>query len=285
MDLRSIKPGLSAVSMVHPTIVDPETGKPLVAIGVTKRGLPIWPFMGGAPDDDDAGDGDGDGDGDADEDEDESDEDEDSDDDSDDDDEDKEKGKGKKNLKARVKALEEEKDRHFRKAKKEAKRADAAEAALAELRAKYESGDGDKDDKGKDEKPKDDSKIKAAEAAAQKLRVENAFLRVNEVEWIKPEQALALMLADDDYEVEFDDDGKVDRKSLKAELKRFAKANPHLVKQPKQSKGDDDSDDAGDDDRQRRTAPNFNGKRKGKGKTAPTRDELAKKFPALNRLT
>lgn len=33
---------------VHPTAMNPLTGQPLVAIGVTTRGTPIWPVMGGS---------------------------------------------------------------------------------------------------------------------------------------------------------------------------------------------------------------------------------------------
>lgn len=290
MDLRSVKPGLAAVS--HPMfMIHPRTGEMITPLGYTKYGKPCWPVMGGAPEDDDSGKGDDDSDDDSDEDEEDEDEDNDEDEDKDDDGDD-EKAKGKKNPKAKIKALEEEKDRHFRNARKAKKRAETAEAELAAIKAKYENQenddeDDDKDEKGKDKKVKpkvivDDSKVKAAEAAATKLRVENAFLRVNEVSWIKPEQALALMLSDDDYEIEFDDDGKVDRKSLRAELKRFAKANPHLVKKVA-PKDDEDKDADSGGTGQRQSAPQMNGKRKGK-KTEPTRDDLAKKFPALNRL-
>lgn len=285
MDLRSIKPGLSAVS--HPLFkIHPLTGEMIVPMSYTKTGRPIWPMMGGAPEEGEGG-GEKDEDKGGSEDEDEEDDDDpdnDEDDDEDDDEGDDGKGKKKGNAQAKIKALEEEKDRHFRKARKANKRAEKAEAELAALRAKYESGStgdkGGKDDK--DEKPVDDSKIKAAEAKAQRLVIENAFLRVNDVAWIKPEQALALMLSDDDYEIEFDDDGKVDRKSLRAELKRFAKANAHLVKKPAAKDDEEDVDDGSSS--QRQTAPQMNGKRKGKTKAAPTREELAKRFPALNRL-
>jgi hypothetical protein len=294
MDLRSIKPGLAAVS--HPLfMIHPQSGDMITPLGWTKRGAPVWPMMGGAPDDDEGNKGEDDSESDDDDEEDESEEDDDSEDDDDSDDDD-EKGKGKKkNAQAKIKALEEEKDRHFRKFKKANKRAEAAEAALAAMKAKYESADDDDDadeddakDKGKlkgkkgqSKVPIDDTKVKAAEARAERLAVENAFLRVNVVEWIKPEQALALMMTDDDYDVEFDEDGKVDRKALKAELKRFARENPHLVK-PKAAPKDDDKGEE-DDDAQRATASKMNGKRKGSKKTDKelTREQLAKKFPAL----
>jgi hypothetical protein len=292
MDLRSIKPGIAAGSQMPLFMFHPQSGDMVTPMGWTKRGAPIWPVMGGAPDDDGKGKESEDDDSEDEEEDDDSEEDDDdskdddSDDDSDDDDKDK---KGKKaNPKAKIKALEEEKDRHFRKARKATKRADALAAELAEMKAKYEPED--EDDDGEDDKTKgkkkpkiDDSKIKAAEARAERLAVENAFLRVNEVNWHKPEQALALMMADDDYEIEFDEDGKVDRKSLRVELKRFAKANPHLVKKAEPKDDDDDGDDGGNG--QRSTASKMNGKRKGKKGGDLTREQLAKTFPALGRIS
>lgn len=282
MDLRSIKPGIAAASQMPLFMVHPKTGEMLTPMGYTKRGAPMWPVMGGAEEneggDDDKDDDKGEEDDDSDEDEDDESEDDDDDDSGDD------KAKGK-NAKAKIKALEEEKDRHFKKAKKAKARAEAAEAELAALKAKYEGGE-DKSDKDKDKGDKakpDDAKIRAAEAKAQRLTIENAFLRVNEIPWHRPEQALALMMADDDYEIEFDDDGKVDRKSLRAELKRFAKENPHLVK--KAAPKDDEDGDEGDKG-QRSTAPKMNGKRKGKKQDdTATREQLAKMFPALNRMS
>jgi hypothetical protein len=235
--------------------------------------------MGGA-EDDDSGSGDDDA---GDEDEDESeDEPEDEKDDADDSDDDAEKGKKKKKSdpQAKIKALEEEKDRHFKNAKKYKKQAADLEARLKLL----EDKDLKPEDKAERDKIAQEAKDKATEAATQRLHLENAFLRANEIDWIKPEQALALLLADpDEYEVEFDDSGKVDRKSLRAELKRLAKANPHLVK-PKQSKGKDDEEDADDAGSQRQTASTMNGTRKGKKDKPKTREELAKRFPALNRI-
>ena len=266
MDLRSVKPGLTAV-MRHP-----KTGELLEPVYVWKNGRVSWPVMGGA-EDDDSGSGDDDA---GDEDEDESeDEPEDEKDDADDSDDDAEKGKKKKKSdpQAKIKALEEEKDRHFKNAKKYKKQAADLEARLKLL-----------EDKAERDKIAQEAKDKATEAATQRLHLENAFLRANEIDWIKPEQALALLLADpDEYEVEFDDSGKVDRKSLRAELKRLAKANPHLVK-PKQSKGKDDEEDADDAGSQRQTASTMNGTRKGKKDKPKTREELAKRFPALNRI-
>lgn len=285
MDLRSIKPGMAAAHQFPLFIVDPRNGEMVTPMGYGKRG-PIWPVAGGSGEDD-AGDDAGDDDADADEDEDENDADDDADDDADADDEedDDEKGKGKKKKKldpkARIKALEEEKDRHFRNAKKYKKAAAEMEARLKALEEK----DLKPEEKADRLKAEQEAKDKAAEVKNQRLALENAFLKANTgdgaIQWHNPTQALTILLADDDYEVEFDDDGKVDRKSLRAELKRLAKANPHLVK-PKQSKGDEDKD-ADDAGSQRQTASTMNGKRKGATKPK-TREELAKRFPALNRI-
>ena len=270
MDLRSIKPGMQA-AMRHP-----KTGELLEPVYVWKDGRVSWPVLGASPDDDsnsgqdeDAGEEDDEGESE----EDDQSEDEDSDDDA-------EKGKKKKNNpEAKIKALEEEKDRHYKNAKKQKKRADELEAQLKALQDK----DLKPEDKDKRDREAQQARDKAAEASTQKLRLENAFLKANEIDWVKPEQALALLLADpDEYEVEFDDSGNVDRKSLRAELRRLAKANSHLVK-PKQSKGKDDEEDADDAGSQRQTASTMNGTRKGKGK-AKSREELAKRFPALNRI-
>lgn len=285
MDLRSIKPGLAAVQ--HPLfMLHPKTGEMVTPLAWSKLGRPAWPVMGGAPDDDDdAGGKDGgkgkkDDDADEDDDEDDSSDDDSDDDEDEDDDDDTSKSKKKGGLKAKVTALEEEKDRHYKKYKKEKSRADDLEARLKALEDK------DLKPEEKEQRAKDDQarKDKAAEVATSRLRLENAFLRANDIEWVKPEQALTILLGDDDYEVEFNDDGTVDRKSLRAELKRLAKANPHLVK-PKPAAKDDDDDDgsASGANGSKSTAPRMNGKQKGKGGKDPSREELAKKFPALNR--
>lgn len=280
MDLRSIKPGMAAAPLF---LIDPRTGAMVVPMGYGKRGNPIFPVGGGAPEPEDGDKGEDDGD------DDESDEDEDSDDNEDDDsdedesdDEDKEKNKGKKKkggAEAKIRALEEEKDRHFKKFKKEK----AARMELEERLRALEEKDLKPEEKTQREKDEQARKDKASADRLAKLNLENAFLKANEIDWVKPEQALAILLSDpDEYDVEFDDDGKVDRKSLRAELKRLAKANPHLVKPKKtESKDDEDGSDAGS--ASRATASTMNGKRKGK-KDQPTREQLARKFPALNRL-
>lgn len=295
MGLGHIKPGLPAAQaagtgIFHPTMTHPKTGEPLEAVYVTKRGVVMWPVMGASPDDDSNDDG---GDDDADDDSDD-DDDDDSGDDNDGDDTD-----GKK-AKAKIKALEEEKDRHYKRRKKAETERDALKAELEALKAKNggkktkpkaddKNDDADSDDDGDDEEKVTLRKNNEEQAAElRKAKIENAFLAVqstNKIEWVNPGHVMTLLMADDDYEVEFTDNGNVDRKSLAAELKRFAKANQHLVKpKPKQSDGDGDKPGDGDDQNNgsNKSGSSMNGQRKGKGKQAPTREQLAKKYPALN---
>lgn len=296
MDQRSIKPGIPAAQaagtgIFHPTMTHPKTGEPLEAVYVTKRGVVMWPVMGASPDDDSNDDGGDDDDADDDDDDDSDDDDNDGDDDGD-----KKKSKAQK----KIDALEEEKDRHYKRRKKAEKERDALKAEIEALKAKQgkpakkakakaDDADDDSDDDDSSSELEAERAARRREkeesdAATRKLKIENAFLSAGgDIEWVRPGQVMALLLADDDYEVEFDDNGNVDRKSLKAELKRFAKANPHLVKQKAKSsdadgdKGDDNSgDNAG-----KKSGSAMNGQRKGKGKQPPTREELAKKYPAL----
>jgi hypothetical protein len=251
MSLRLIKPGLTGI--FHTTMRDPRTGKLLEAVGVGKRG-PIWPVMGGS--------GEGEGESDEDKEDDDSSSEDDSADDKDDD--------NPEGLKARIKALEEEKDRHYKKAQK-------ALTELEELRLyknnKENEGlsDEEKQRRAKAEKEERDSQT-AAEIA--QLKRERAFLLANDVNWHDKEDALRAVNWE---EVEVSSDGTVDLKSLKAELKRLAKAKKHLVKSESDS-GDDDADSGKDV----KSAPQMNGKKKG-SRTEPSREELAKKFPVLQR--
>lgn len=265
MRLSLIKPGLSAATGIfHPSLVHPRTGAPLEAVGVGKDGTPWWPILGAAEDDDDKEDDDKEDD--------ESEDDEsDDDDDSEDDKADDDKAKGKKGLNARIKALEDEKDRHYKARKK-------VETELEELRAFKKA----KDEEGMseaDKAKKNAEEISAREAAQAaelgQLKRERAFLVANDITWHDREDALKAIDWD---EVEVSSDGKVDTKSLKAELKRLAKAKPWLVKK---SETEDDTDDSDDDKSKKSSASSMNGKKK--GTKEPTREELAKRFPALNR--
>lgn len=280
MGLRHIKPGLTAVRNAGTGIFHPTLG--VEAVGVIDD-EPIWPVAGGADDD-----ADGDGGEDDDEGE-EGDEDDDSGDGDDDAD----------GSKAKIAALTEEKDRHYKRRKKAEQERDALKAELDALKAKQGKKPAKKAtkaaaDDADDADDEDDSDLAAERAARQrdkeaadaelrKAKIENAFLASREkaaIDWVNPGQVMTLLLADDDYEVEFDDRGNIDRKALVAELKRFAKANPHLVK-PK-AKTEDGEGDAGTSGKSGTSGSSMNGQRKGKGQAPPTREQLAKKYPALN---
>lgn len=291
MGLGHIKPGITAARAAGTGIFHPTLG--VEAVGVIE-GEPIWPVAGGAED--------GDGDGDGDDDDTDGDGDDDGDDDGDGDDDDADGSK------AKIAALTEEKDRHYKRRKKaeadrdaEKARADKAEAELAKLRGKKpakkaapkKGADADVDD----DDDTDDSDLVAERAARardkevsdallRKERIENAFLASRQtlkIEWVNPGQVMTLLLADDDYEVEFDENGIIDRKSLVAELKRFAKANPHLVKPKPKAEGEGGEGDAGSSGKTGGTSgSSMNGRRKGKAAEPPSREQLAKKYPALN---
>jgi hypothetical protein len=281
MNQRFVKPGMTAAreagtGIFHPTLVHPLTGESLEAVGVGKNGDIWWPILGGAepgdetnPEDDDDKDDDADDDT--------------KDDDSADDDDDE------KDPKAKIAALEEEKNRHYKRRKKAETELAAVKAELAALKAKPTKKAKPKateTDETDDEPADDEEKVtlradnEKAKTEARRLKVENAFLRVNAVDWVNPTQVMTLLMSDDDYEVEFDEHGNVDRKSLAAELKRFAKANTHLVK-PKQKKSSEDGDDDTTDSSEKSSGSTMNGQRKGKAKKEPTREELARKYPAL----
>jgi hypothetical protein len=265
VSLRLIKPGLSAATGIfHPSLIHPRTGQPLEAVGVGKNGQPMWPVLGAADDDDK------DDDADKDDDKDEEDDDDSSDDADDADDDDTDDGKKPKGLNARIKALEDEKERHYKKRKQ-------AEKELEELRAFKKEKDEEglsEADKAKKAAEETTARERRQAAELQELKRERAFLVANDIDWHDREDALRAIDWD---EVEVSEDGKVDRKSLKAELKRLAKAKPWLVKKAESS--DDDEDEDGKKDKP--SAGSMNGKKK--GKKEPSREELAKKFPALLR--
>src|SRR6478609_8573858 len=180
MSLRLVKPGLSAATGIfHPSLIHPRTGQPLEAVGVGKNGEPWWPVLGAAEDDDKDDDADKDDDKDEDDDDDSSDDADDADDDTDD-------GKKPKGLNARIKALEEEKERHYKKRK-------LAEKELEELRAFKKT----KDEEGLSEADK--AKKAAEETTARErrqaaelldLKRERAFLVANDIDWHDREDAL-----------------------------------------------------------------------------------------------
>lgn len=258
MSQRLIKPGLR----------HPHTGELVRAIGYRRNGTPIWPVLGASPDDE--GDGGGDG-GDEDGGDDEGDGEEDGADDASDD----SKGKsGKKDddeetvPKWRLDRLQEKFDKtHLRMTNADRRRAEVeklmqeSKDVNPELRKELEA-------------------IKAehgpVKAERDQLRMQVAFLTSNTIKWKDAEAALKLA---DLSEVEFDDNGRVDKRALKAALNDLAKAKPWLVDT------DGTKDTGGDTDNGNTTKVGTaakNGRRKGEKDTSG-REALAKRFPVLNR--
>lgn len=280
MSLGLTKPGIRSANLAGK--IHPRTGLALEPIGFLKDGTAVWPQMGAAPDAEDPDDPTFTG------------EDDDSDEDEDDDEEedDKPKGKGKKKSKSKKDEDEDDDDdedeedrkptRPERQAAKYRTERNALRTTLAEVQAELKAI------RDKDKKPEEltSEELKSAQKKADRLaeesrtiKLENAFLRANVVDWVDPEDALRLVDLD---EVDIDEDGTVDRKALRSALRDLAKRKPHLVKKPKVSDPADDEDDDDDEPRSRRSARTVNGKRKGdRGKV--DRASLAKDFPVLGK--
>lgn len=297
MDQRSIRPGMRAASLAGK--VHPRTGEPLEPIGYLSDGTPLWPVMGGAPDDDDENDPDFTGD------EDEDDEDDEDDDSSDDDDSDKD-SKSKKDKKKskdededddKPKYTEEEMYAVKRRMRKADQRASRLEQELRDIKAQLskKSKKSTKDDDSEDDKAgvdteeltrvrRDNDKLRQQ---LQSMRVETAFSRIplpKGEEWIDLEDAIAAAQRLELLEDVIDEDGTVDKRSLRAALKELRRRKPHLIKKVSEPDEDEDEEDEeGQRPKTRRTASKMNGKRKGDRGTGTTREALAKKFPALNR--
>jgi hypothetical protein len=277
MSLRLIQPGRLAVDLSN--MRHPKTGEFLRPLFHTKNGRPVWPVLGAGPDDPDDPDftGEGGEDDDAD-DEDEDDEDE----DEDDDEEDKKnkKVKGKKKGKKDDEDDDEEEETYtkaqYEKMRNRMRAADRKSSDLEKrLKALENKGKPADEVKAQEDRERQERADKA-ESAARRLKLENAFLRSSDVDWIDPDDALRLVDLD---EVDVDEDGTVDRKSLRSALRALAKAKPHLVKSKKAGgQTDDDQDD--DEPSSRRSGSKMNGKRKG-SKNVTNRDQLAKDFPIL----
>lgn len=240
---------------VHPHLSFPQwhalAGQPLTAVGVV-RGRPVWPILGGSPEgDDDSAGGAGAGEGDGGQDD----------------------GAGGSdggddarrdggNPDAKIKALEDEKDRHWRKRQE-------AEQELENLR-KWKK---EQEDKGKTELEKAQSDLQesvkerdALQSQVGQLQLEIAFLTDNTYSWQNPKRALQLA---DLSEVEIKD-GKV--KGLDKALEALAKSDPYLLKS-KEDKGENDEGAGGPTGQQ-------HNRKKGE-KTGSDRNALMKKYPAL----
>lgn len=258
MSLRLTKPGLSAL--------------PGTVIGYGKRG-PILLQAGGAPDSEDPDNPPG---GNPDDDSDDS-EGEDADDKNDDTEDDEDKTKAKKDKDDD----EDEETVPKWKYDKLHKRMEAADRNATTLRQQLEDLKNSKDINADVKKELDDikSKVSAVETERDKLVDTNKGLSIKLAAlsmtgdgmpvWEDPDVALRLA---DLSDVDISDDGKVDKKALRAALRALAKEKPYLVKKVKTT------DTSGTND----SGTQMNGRRKGQG-TSPTREQLAAKFPALHR--
>jgi hypothetical protein len=239
-------------------LVHPYTG--LTAIGVGKRG-PIWPVMG-AEDDDEGGDSDTDND-----------DGDDSDDSTDEGSNDTEKPKKAKKPAARVYTEEE-----YNKLRARMQAADRRARETDKQLKQLQDQDKPEDEKTKAQLAEVTKELEETRAKRKQDLIQLAFFKANDVEWHDPEDALTMA---DLSSVEIDDDGNVDSTALKAALKDLAKRKPHLVKKSTKDDDDDDEDDEEEDDQRSPSGKKMAGKRKGSKGKAPSRAELAQKFPAL----
>lgn len=274
MSLGLIKPGMAA-------LYHPKTGKAIVPLYVRADGTAVWPVLGAASDDpDDPAFQDGGGD-----------DDEDDEDDSDDDADDKDKKKSTKKTASKKDDDEDDDDdeedvkltrpeRQAARYRVKLREAEKRERALADRLQALE----DKDKKPEEltERETREAKAKADKLEARQVQLarENAFLKINVIDWVDADDALALAEREGLFEDVVDEDGTVDQRALRVALKDLAKRKPHLVKKPKQS-SDDDEGDSGQGSS--RSAGTMNGRRRGQDGSAKTREELAKKFPVLGR--
>lgn len=239
--------------------VHPKTGVPLRPLGMTRSGRPIWPILGGsgeddgsggAPSDDDAGkkkDPEG---------------------------TDSEGGSGSgkedddRDPQRKIKALEDEKDRHYTKRREAEQRADDLQRQIDELKAANDK----RPDVEKLEERATQAEAKVADLSEklQQALLQNAFLLDNTYEWHNPARALQVA---DLSDVEIDEKGKVH--GLSKALEALAKSDPYLLKPKKE-------DDSKKEEPKPSTGSPVNGdKRKDKG--SPDREKLLQKYPGLRR--
>jgi hypothetical protein len=256
------------------TCDDEEQRSPL---GLTRSGRPVWPIRGAEPDDDD----------------------EDDDDDGDDDDDDTDSGgddKSKKKSKDKSKDGDEDDDddddaeerlSRMRKRMKAAdRRASEAERKLREAQeAKDKDGEGDQSLKPQLEEAT--KQVGTLQSENTTLRLQNAFLLNNKFTWHDPEDVMALVLKDEDVEID-DESGEVH--GMEASLKRIAKKKPWMVKPDAAGTDDDDDDDDEDDDdddkpeARRRSNPSGGAQnRRRTKKGGADRQKVLQTYPALNR--
>jgi hypothetical protein len=102
------------------------------------------------------------------------------------------------------------------------RRAAAAEAKISEAEKAKMTDDQRKDLETKETQAKAEALVKENS----ELLLKVAFLSINDVSWHNP----ALVMGQIDFSKVADEDGKIDQKALKAEVKRIATEQPYLVK-------------------------------------------------------
>lgn len=108
--------------------------------------------------------------------------------------------------------------------------ADKKRTAAEEALKKIEDGKKDELTKAQERVAELEKSSAAKDTELLELRLDNAFLTVNDITWHSKKQALKLA-GSEGYLEGVVKDGKVDEKVLASKLKEFAKANAHLVKQ------------------------------------------------------
>jgi hypothetical protein len=230
--------------------VHPLTGETIVPIGVV-GGRPVWPIMGGAPDDpDDDPDEDGDPD------------------DSGDGDPDGTDTKKKSTKDGDDDTVSREEFQALLKRMRAAdKRATKAEKELQEKKD-AELGDLDRATKQAEELQK---QVETLQGEVSTLRLQNAFLTANKHKWHDPDTALDLAARHGYLDDAVDDDGEVDKVELGKALDRLAKEKEFLV-QKEEKKDDSPGGPSGEP----------GGGRSDNSKDAKAKSEaLRRRFPAL----
>jgi hypothetical protein len=105
------------------------------------------------------------------------------------------------------------------------------------------------------------SKNGRLETVNRQLAIQVAFLKQSHVTWVDSEDALDVAMRSL-KDVDVEDDGSVDAKTVKKVVDDLAKAKPHLVKKPATASGGGVTGDKG-------------------GKTSPDDKEMERLFPAL----
>lgn len=191
--------------------IHPRTGEPIKPLYVWRDGRVSWPVMGASPDDSSNGGGTGtEGQG----------------------------GTGTEGTEGQSSGTEggdgNEGEKpvsraDFERLEKHLAEADRKRSAAEEALKKIEDAKKDDLTKAQDrlQQLEKENEVHATEIA--QLRLDNAFLTVNDITWHSKKQALKLA-GSEGYLEGVVKDGKVDEKVLAGKLKEFAKANAHLVK-------------------------------------------------------